>query len=627
MAFFIIKFLAFIAFNLIIFGVWYLFCYKYISKYFTFVETVLCAFVLYLCQIIITQLFLGVVLHSLTWLTLLLLNVIVIVFLVPITKGLDYDKPLHEIKLKLAEFSNIIFRNKYIFLIFILFVITSVWLFFISFTFNDTSFNSQNYHLAFAGYVIQEQTIDVFNTSVSRINDFPKNIDLWYVWNLIFVQDDTLIDFAQYLFALIGILSLHSLLKKLNVRKPIALFSAILFFFIPLVILQSTTNYIDIAIASLFFAFLVFAFDDQITRVHVFVMGIIAGILVGAKAICLIWVLVGFLVFLYRVLKRGIGLPHKQMDWRRFLQVLGLFFGPLLILSFYWYLNNWVEFGSIIYPFSWSIGSFEIIAGAMPLSSLFFNSMPEVFANAPMWKTLLYNFYLPVQGYTYAMVPGGFGPLWAFGLFPMSVISVVVALIYDRKKSMKFFGVSLVFWVCLILTPANWWLRYVLFFAGWGVVGFGYLMSHDFSKKFKYIILGIILGLSIWSVYIAWWPADIDYKVLKTADFHSRDFSHGYGAVFEDLYKYTDAGTTIAYDSQWHLIYPLWNKELSNDVKYLSLNEWGGDVWMDRLREESVDLLAITTGSVEYKYVSMFPEKFELLTRNNGLRIYKVVGF
>ncbi|MEF9426143.1 MAG: hypothetical protein L0956_02845 [Candidatus Mariimomonas ferrooxydans] len=102
-------------------------------------------------------------------------------------------------------------------------------------------------------------------------------------------------------------MTIYSIAIKLKIKEKYAVYSSLLFFFSPIIILQSTANYIDIAVSVLFLAainFLMCENPDEYPgnkagtinfkdgNIPILLSGLTAGILLGSKWSGLLFVIV-----------------------------------------------------------------------------------------------------------------------------------------------------------------------------------------------------------------------------------------------------------------------------------------------------------------------------------------------
>jgi len=303
--------------NLFLFSSWYILLFKK-KHYLSFADRLIGTFILGLTQIIFTEMLLGVLFKNLFATPLFLFNVSIssVVLVMAITPGRykasspaklkNIKSPLlrnilYEFKDETIGILRIIKKDKIVFWIFNLFFISVCWMGFLGYLFPSYTWDALWYHLPIVGYIMQSGAIQE-NPTPSTIalftNIFPKNIELFFVWNTIFLKSDVIIDLSQLLFTIAGVFSIYSIAIKLGLKEKYALYSSFLFFFTPVVILQSTTNYVDIAVSVLFLVAINFLMYDnpenfssskaglmhlKERKIPILLAGLTTGILLGSK--------------------------------------------------------------------------------------------------------------------------------------------------------------------------------------------------------------------------------------------------------------------------------------------------------------------------------------------------------
>lgn len=479
---------------------------------------------------------------------------------------------------------------------------------------NDVSFDSLNYHLAWSASAVQEQNLGIFSTPVPWINVYPKNIDIWYAWFLLPPAHDWLVDLAQLPFALLAVVAIYSIARKLRYSRDTSVLAASLFLFLPVVFHQSLTNYNDLALAALLLVALNFVLEDSHAYWVAIIFGLTAGIMVGSKVVMIIPFFILLAILLYRLLK------VFKLHAKHLIRLSGIAIVLMFLLSFYWYARNYFFYESFIYPVKVMLGSFTLIGGLIDIGRLIGDNQPELLKNAGLIKNVLVNSYYEAVP-RYDMTPGSFGPLWAFLLLPAMVPAV---MLWFSQRKWKVLGVFALIILFFVLTPGNWWWRYAIVLSAAGMLALAEI--YEWSRKFKFsqaVLGGFILLLSFWSIAISWWPAYTDSSVYANKFINnasSRDFSHRY-KIFESIDEAQTPDSTIAYDSSWFVVYPLWNSTRSNRVIHVPYNV----DWLQRLESEGVDYLAAKFDSPEFGFIQANEERFELLAGEGIYYLYKLV--
>jgi hypothetical protein len=486
----------------------------------------------------------------------------------------------------------------------------TTWIFALATLLNDVSFDAMNYHLAWAAYAIQEGYLGVFSTPVPWINVYAKNLDLWYGWFLLNHGNDWLVDFMQWPFALIGVLSLYTILRHLRFSRNASVLASIPFLFLPVVLQQGTTNYVDIAIAALSLLMIAFSLSPRSSYLTALVMGCASGILIGTKPTTIVVVGAAWIIFLVLRYRARI---HTARELVRF---AGLLYLPAFALSAYWYVRNMVEYGSFVYPLRVTLGPITVIDGLVSVQDILGLDQPSVLVGANLLKNLFANTY-GQNVVRYDMVPGSFGPVWAWLALPCLFIATAL---WVKRRAYARLALAWLFIALFIMTPGHWWWRYVMILFGAGSVALAECADVFRAKHTKTIFALAVTLLCAWSFWLAKWPTYTDASAVLAQRDKSRSFSHRYGQVFEKIEQETLPGTTIAYDSHWFVIYPLWNAHRSNRVVHIPFSK----VWLKELRAQDVSLLAAHTGSPELAYLQSLEAGVTLIASDDLFHLYRL---
>ncbi len=381
--------LAYIIINLLLFSSWHTLLFNK-KDFISFPDRMIGASVLSLTQIIATELLLGLVFRKLHALPLFSLNIFisstVLIFslvkvriLKPSSAFIHINLIFEELREKISRFAGIVKSDRILVIIFCLFSLSLCWMIFTGYLFPSYTWDALWYHLPIVGYILQNGAIqEIANNSFIEqfINIFPKNIELLFLWNIIFLKSDILTDFTQMLFALMGVLTVCSLAIKLKVSEKNAIYSGFLFFFTPIMILQSTTNYVDIAISVLFLVALNFLVGDGVIpsrdiemrinndrqrKLFLLFGGLSAGILLGSKGSGpLFIVILSALVIMQKIRKhfvytrnKGISKEYKMLQSVK--SYIIFFALPTILMGGYWYMKNWVLYNNPVYPMEISL--------------------------------------------------------------------------------------------------------------------------------------------------------------------------------------------------------------------------------------------------------------------------------
>ncbi len=511
---------------------------------------------------------------------------------------------------------------------------------FLGYLFPSYTWDALWYHLPMVGYIMQSGAIQENHTPWfidQFINIFPKNTELFFLWNVIFLKDDIITDLSQLLFTIIGVLTIYSMALKLRIEEKYALYASLLFFFTPIMILQSTTNYVDVAISVLFLIavnFLICKSEDHAEnekeRIYfriwpLLLSGIAAGILLGSKGSGPLFVIILSLAILARIFIKRFNpfVRHVHSKEKAGLIRHGLrpyliyFMLPAILFGSYWYIKNWVLYGNpAYYPVEISIANITIFKG---LYGGIIDPSPEVINNLSPMGRLLYVWQERVKYYLYDSRFSGFGPLWFILFLPGILFSTVLA-IKRRWHNFLFIGAILV--VTFILYPRNWNTRYVIFIVGLGALSFGIML--EYFRERERILKGFALLLAGYTFLVSNSPSVMPEKIkefiLRPAeertiarlapfniDIHARqEYGHWIW-----ISRNISAGETLAYTFEPLFHLPLWNRGFSSRIVSIKSDTY--PEWLKSLKEENVSYILVRTRSTEDEWIMKEEEALKSL--------------
>jgi hypothetical protein len=628
---------AYISINLLLFSSWYTLLYRK-KEYLLFADRLIGTFVLCLTQIIATEMLLGVVFKKLYPAPLYLINVLVSlsVFIPSLLSG-GGRGIFNEIKYETLRIFRIIKGDGVLLCIFSLFFISGWWLVFLGYLFPSYSWDALYYHLPIVGQIMQSGAIQENHTPSfiqQYINIFSKNINLFFLWNVIFLKNDVIVDLGQLFLTVAGILSIYSIALKLKIKEKYAIYASLLFFFTPMIILQSTTNYVDSAVSMLFLiAINFFMYDDlehytdnnavvkplKDRKIPILLSGLAAGIILGSKPTAPLFIVVILSVILIQEFIKHFK-PHiiaedKGYSLREgFKAYLIYFMVPALFIGGYWYVRNWIFYGNPVYYMDVSAFNITLLKG---LKKDWVEPAPEIINNLTYLTRLLYIWLEKVEYYMYDSRLSGFGPIWFILFLPSIVFSLFYAAI---KKKYSFLFISTILAVTFILHPRNWTTRYVVFIVGLGALSSGYVF--DYFNKRENALKIIALLLAGYTFLTANSPCIMPEKIREfillpasertlsrhkpfNIDIRVRDEYGFWIWIEQNILK----GDTLAYTfvdigldtSKPFFLTPLWNREFSNRVVYVKSDSYRA--WLKKLNDNNATYILTRSSSMEDKWI------------------------
>lgn len=628
--------ISFIGINVLLFASWYFFLYQG-KKLITFTDRIIGTFVLGLGQIIATEILLGVVFKRLFAGPLLTVNTAVSSLVAGsalihsyrtgrIDKSYSLSSLIAEVMANLVLFFRTVKADAVLLCIFSLTLISLGWMIFIGYLFPSYTWDALWYHLPIVGYLIQDGAIhEIPNHSFIHqfINIFPKNIELFFLWNIIFLKSDIITDLSQLPFTIIGMLTVYSIARKLEVPREYSLYSSLLFFFTPIVILQSTTNYVDVAISVLFLLTVNFLVSggrgirpggvnegiQPSRKAHLLLAGVSAGILLGAKGSGPLFIVILSSVIIMQKIGRRFGsLKREGFGFRRGVASFLIFFlAPAVLLGGYWYLKNWLRYDNPVYPMEITFFGKTIFKG---LYSGIIEPAPEIINRLSYVTRPLYVWTERIKYYLYDSRLGGLGPLW-FVLFlpaiPLSLISAVT------KRRYGYIAIFAIIVSAFLLYPRNWTPRYVIFLVGFGALSYGMLLAR--SGGAKNMLRVITLVLTVYTFFTSNSPGITPDQVRQfitlpaqertiarhkpfNIDLQARQ-EYGHWIWISD---HISGGDTLAYTFDPLFLSPLWNSSYTSRIAYVKGESYGE--WLENLKGQRATYVLVRTNSQEDKWIA-----------------------
>jgi hypothetical protein len=665
-----LKTAVYIIVNLLLFSSWYVFLSGK-RNFLSFADRIIGTFILGLAQIIFTEMLLGVLFRKLFAVPLFLLNIsisliilVLATYTLPLSpsrqgRGKKGEAPFKEMKATntfppplwervrvrgediIIEFADetlgilkIIRKDRILFWIFNLFLISVCWMIFLGYLFPSYAWDALWYHMPIVGYILQSGAIQENSTpSVIDlfINIFPKNIELFFVWNVIFLKSDIIVSLSQLFFTIAGVFTVYSMSVKSGLHKKHALYPPFLFFFAPIVILQSTTTYVDIAVSVLFLIAINFLMynnpekfsGNEAELVHfkeektaILLAGLAGGILLGAKGSGPLFVVILLIMVMTQEFIKRVNpfntIPVEFKTYpvpirKRFIQYAVCFIFPAVLMGGYWYIKNWVLYNNPVYPMEISFFDITLFKGKY---KEMIDPLPNVIENLLPVIRPFYVWMENVEYYLYDSRMAGFGPIW----FILSLPSIPVALFYAiKRKKTGFLLITVILIFTFIAYPRNWNTRYVIFMLGLGCLSFG--LALDYFKERQKTIKIITLLLVVYTFFTANSPCIMPWKIgefLKMSPVERTVARHAplnidiqarqdYGLWIWVNNNMSD-GETLAYTFEPIFLSPLWNRSFSNKVIYIKSETFND--WIKALKAEKVTHVLIRQNSEEDKWIN-----------------------
>lgn len=492
-------------------------------------ENIIAAVIIYFFRIIVFENILGYLVKWMNYYSITLCFTIEFVLLY-IVSLIRKDSMVKYIMDQIRELNNKRIEFKFDFNTIITIVVVPVFciISFIALTIYEYSYDGNYYHLSHIIDYIQQARIYQTNNSLWN-NVYPQNIELLNMFYMMFTYSIKLVRIPQIVFCLLGSLSIYLLMKELSFNSKVSYRCAILYFLLPFVFTQITTTYID-AIGCTIFILLLYLLirifkTNKIT--YELLYFITLSIFMGIKGTYVIYAVVITIIYIFYKLYM---LFKKKEQFGKFLGKELIFLLIVLSIGCTWMIQNIFLFKNPIHPFGflWIDGmeaDIDIGIENEPYCLKGKNNIEKVLISWIGLNSSYLSFDTGMQLENlvkdYDSRIGGLGVQWMYFLVPCIFIAIIVCLIKKYKISKEQLLVIFITALCFILTPANWWGRYVGYIIIIGYICYG-IIDEVLSKKkiYRYTINVILLCIILLS--IAFSSKNIISRLLYTTPYSTQ---------------------------------------------------------------------------------------------------------
>jgi hypothetical protein len=476
-----------------------------------------------------------------------------------------------------------------------------IWVIFLGVLFPVIDFDGNSYHMTFIANVMQYHNFADVPTSLRWLTGYPKAGEFIQMWSVILSRNDMLADLAQVPFAILGVYSLYHIAVAVGADKKQARFAALLFIFVPEVINELKTTYVDVMLTSLFFAGVAMLVRRPLKRLDWILVGIVISLLIGVKSTGVLFVAALLPLIAWNLYQSRE--PHSK-PWVNLWRPLLLVIGPTFF-GLYWYIKNLVLYGSPIYPFGFKLLGERIfpgqtfqefaanaVDGTTSLPAGYLHRIWYVWTERRDWYGCFYNYDT-----NYA----GLGPIWFVVLLPAILMATYFAI---KGRRWLFLFVSGLTGVLYLAYPANYYARYTFFVVLIGILGLALTLTSihtRFANAVKIFTLGLVLLVAATNFTLCNTGPDAISQQLKTL-FSATDRGATYqylpGPAFVYMEQKLKASDVVVYDSSPYFIYPLWKPDFSNKVIYIpAANK---SEWNHKLQDNHATYVFTSIKSKEY---------------------------
>lgn len=577
-------------------------------------------FLLFYAQIISTIFILG--LFSLLYnFSLALLNLLLtsgLIFLVARRYGSDiFPKYFLHLRRSLKSFFKDLRHDRFTAVASLLLLGFLFWIMFLGTIFPVTDWDGNGYHLTVAGNFIQTHSIYDVPSNLPWIAGYPKGGEFIQAWSILIAHNDMVAELSQVPFLFLAIYALYSICMRLGASKRNARFSALLFAFMPIVVNQLKTAYVDIMFCAVFFAVIAIIIQKRLLKLDFLLIGIALSLILAIKPSGAYLILAAGPLLVWALWK------HSGKILRGYIAPLLLIAAPM-IFGMYWYIKNLFKYESPLYPFGLKLGEINIFPGidyktwSIPTA----NGMPEGYIQR-IWHVWTEQGAPSGFIYNYDSNFVGFGPIWFIVLIPAFILSVYLAV---KKRNMLFIFVTATILLLFLVYPNNFAPRYSLFIAGLGIMGLSFVLSHV-GRLTAFATKGTALVLAVFVVFLTFtlheFPPGVVWKQLRALPSESSPSRYtsvaGTGKAYDFIEKNIQPDQLIIYGEGTPFIYPLWRQDFANKVSYLPAPE--KREWLSRVRSMQVDYVFTSNMGRENNWSA---QEFNSVYKDDLYEIFKV---
>jgi hypothetical protein len=484
----------------------------------------------------------------------------------------------------------------------------SAWL---SYLAPPTGWDGLWYHDTMVGYAIQNhgfRWLDV-PPSLDYVNTFPRVCEMMNLW-FVYFTDRRFLDSVGSAMTPALVAAFYTMARRFESSPLRALLWALAFLWIPGVILQLNSTYIDTHIATIHVATLAFAMRPKLRLVDGIVAGLAFGLLVGTKGHALSWVPFSGGVAICRLFWQNF--RHKKLP------TIGVAFFALASVLYFAlpvYLRNWRHYKNPIYPV-------ELVSKSLGLHFPGHQRIEDI--QRPLMRVIgdLYTFHQPGADHFDIMNHGyGYGIPWV--AMPLAAIAMVFALarsLAARLSSVpsprtdNLIVTSVPLLISAPLSPALWSARYnlhvaavILLLAAWAVSGRGLRLFGD-------VPAGACLVMSFLFIYFTSPPAfalSIDearrLAKLDPVERASFEWPNHWGLHAFQLRRETELhrGDVVAFTDPYLFPAYLWNERYENEVIFVRYE--GGPEFLKALDDAHVKWVTTHSGRTGWQELSTSP--------------------
>ena len=477
-------------------------------------DRVLAAAVIACAQIVVSVLVAGALLRSLTTGTVLLIAAAITVAVFGLTAKMTPQVQLRSLRFSAADLWRNARAHPWTAVLVSTAALALLWRVVIVYALPPYAYDSLGYHLPTVAGWLQYSHIGTEHLHIYQVS-FPANVELLDTWVALFLRSDVWIGAVQIPFAVMGAAAVVGMARLAGIGRAAAVAAGALFVLSPIVLTQSSTNYVDLAVAALFLAGIYFILrasppaawaseadrehsrDAAWSRSYLVLAGCAVGLAAGAKPIGPLLGVVAVICLLAGIVvsRRRLGLR-----WNRPVLAVVLVLAPMLCLGSFWYVRDLVEFSNPLYPAKLQVAGVTLFDGTVQHLPSRLPTGSGLSAIVHSWGHDLTRLRQGGSG-QYDRVDefeGGMGLVYLFLGLPLLIPLVITAW---RRNQMLFWTFLVPLGLLFAIQPYKWWSRFTIFLLAPALVGIALFIDRSGSRRLKVAAQALTLAfvaLGLW---------------------------------------------------------------------------------------------------------------------------------
>lgn len=532
---------------------------------------------------------------------------------------------------KIANFFKEIKLNKYIkFLIIICLLIIICTSFFKGIIVPPFNYDSMTYHLARAGFWMQNNNINHFTTTAEFQNINPYNGEVLLLWLMILTNSDNITFLVQFLSLLILSLALYKVLRLIGFNRAVSLITIFTFSTLDMVVLQSYSTQNDLVIACFMVVAFLFLFKVVKAKAvdfrYIVISSIALGLAIGTKGYSYLMVL-GFIIFLF-IYGKNSRIKFIKLSYLLISSILGvfLFAGYSLIQNYYSYgaifaSGEHIEIMSISNPnlktfisnFIRHISSFYQLHNSRFdfignfLRNIVTNIHNRLGISISSSVTTYPDTYFYFSNIRLNFDESYYGPFYFFIILPSMIYSLVIFSISKIWRKGKIIKNTVNNSLFVYIIPILFFLGYTLIFkwqpysgrlliamVSFSMVSFSLMLQliYWINKKYLFQIVSFICVVGV--IVLSFFPLFKEDYVNLTKFDYSIEYQQRRGSFIREGQNLLHANLEVPYNIGMILrsgdqVYLLFGEKYQNELYYLAERTWNKNKISDILDQHELD--------------------------------------